>query len=85
MEQDETVGPVNIGNPVEFTIRQLADQVLEKIGTTSKIVEEPLPADDPTQRKPVTLAKEVLDLIPKIELSEGLDRTIPYFKECLDA
>ena len=86
MEQDETVGPVNIGNPVEFTIRQLADQVLEKIGTTSKIVEEPLPADDPTQRKPdITLAKEVLDWTPKIELSEGLDRTIPYFKECLDA
>ena len=86
MEQDETVGPVNIGNPVEFTIRQLADQVLEKIGTASKIVEEPLPADDPTQRKPdITLAKEVLDWTPKIELSEGLDRTIPYFKECLDA
>ena len=86
MEQDETVGPVNIGNPVEFTIRQLADQVLEKIGTTSKIVEEPLPADDPTQRKPdITLAKEVLDWTPKIELSEGLDRTIPYFKERLDA
>ena len=86
MEQDETVGPVNIGNPVEFTIRQLADKVLEKIGTTSKIVEEPLPADDPTQRKPdITLAKEVLDWTPKIELSEGLDRTIPYFKERLDA
>ncbi|MEC8013999.1 MAG: UDP-glucuronic acid decarboxylase family protein [Verrucomicrobiota bacterium] len=86
MEQDETVGPVNIGNPVEFTIRQLADQVLAKIGTASKIVEEPLPADDPTQRKPdITLAKEVLDWTPKIELSEGLDRTIPYFKECLDA
>ena len=86
MEQDETVGPVNIGNPVEFTIRQLADQVLEKIGTTSKILEEPLPADDPTQRKPdITLAKEVLDWTPKIELSEGLDRTIPYFKERLDA
>ena len=64
----------------------LADQVLEKIGTTSKIVEEPLPADDPTQRKPdITLAKEVLDWTPKIELSEGLDRTIPYFKERLDA
>ena len=86
MEQDETVGPVNIGNPVEFTIRQLADQVLEKIGTASKILEEPLPADDPTQRKPdITLAKEVLDWTPKIELSEGLDRTIPYFKERLDA
>ena len=52
MEQDDTVGPVNIGNPVEFTIRELADAVLSKIDTNSKVVEEPLPSDDPTQRKP---------------------------------
>ena len=51
MEQDETVGPVNIGNPVEFTIRELAEQVLEKVGSSSKLVEMPLPSDDPTQRK----------------------------------
>ena len=81
MEQDDTVGPVNIGNPVEFTIRELADAVLSKIDTKSKVVEEPLPSDDPTQRKPdISLAQKVLGWNPGIELSEGLDRTIPYFK-----
>ena len=81
MEQDDTVGPVNIGNPVEFTIRELADAVLFKIDTNSKLVEEPLPSDDPTQRKPdISLAQKVLGWNPEIELSEGLDRTIPYFK-----
>ena len=86
MEQEETVGPVNIGNPVEFTIRELAEQVLEKIQSSSEIVEEPLPADDPTQRKPdISLAKKVLDWHPEVELSEGLDRTIPYFAERLKA
>ena len=61
MEQDDTVGPVNIGNPVEFTIRELADAVLSKIDTNSKVVEEPLPSDDPTQRKPdISLAQKVL-------------------------
>ena len=81
MEQDDTVGPVNIGNPVEFTIRELADRVLSKIDTNSKVVEEPLPSDDPTQRKPdISLAQKVLGWNPGIELSVGLDRTIPYFK-----
>lgn len=81
MEQDDTVGPVNIGNPVEFTIRELADAVLSKIDTNSMVVEEPLPSDDPTQRKPdISLAQKVLGWNPGIELSEGLDRTIPYFK-----
>ena len=82
MEQDDTVGPVNIGNPVEFTIRELADAVLSKIDTNSKVVEEPLPSDDPTQRKPdISLAQKVLGWNPGIELSEGLDRTIPYFSQ----
>ena len=81
MEQDDTVGPVNIGNPVEFTIRELADAVLSKIDTNSMVVEEPLPSDDPTQRKPdISLAQKVLGWNPGIELSEGLDQTIPYFK-----
>ena len=81
MEQDDTVGPVNIGNPVEFTIRELADAVLSKIDTNSKVVEEPLPSDDPTQRKPdISLAQKVLGWNPEIKLSEGLDRTIPFFK-----
>ena len=84
MEQDDTVGPVNIGNPVEFTIRELADAVLSKIDTNSKVVEEPLPSDDPTQRKPdISLAQKILGWNPEIELSEGLDRSIPYFKTCI--
>ena len=85
MEQDQTVGPVNIGNPVEFTIRELAEKVLGKIEGPSKIVEEDLPSDDPMQRKPdISLAQKVLGWTPNIELSEGLDRTIPYFRQCLD-
>lgn len=84
MEQDETVGPVNIGNPVEFTIRELAEQVLEKVGSSSKLVEMPLPSDDPTQRKPdISLARQVLGWEPKIQLAEGLERTIPYFREAI--
>lgn len=84
MEQDQTVGPVNIGNPVEFTIRGLAEKVLGKIEGPSKIVKEDLPSDDPMQRKPdISLAQKVLGWTPNIELSEGLDRTIPYFRQCL--
>ena len=84
MEQDQTVGPVNIGNPVEFTIRELAEKVLGKIDGPSIIVKEDLPSDDPMQRKPdISLAQKVLGWTPNIELSEGLDRTIPYFRQCL--
>jgi len=84
MEQDQTVGPINIGNPNEFTIRQLAETVLQKVQSNSSIIEMPLPADDPTQRKPdISLAQKVLDWEPKIQLEEGLDNTIPYFKELL--
>lgn len=84
MEQDQTVGPINIGNPHEFTIRQLAETVLQKVQSNSSIIEMPLPADDPTQRKPdISLAQKVLDWEPKIQLEEGLDNTIPYFKELL--
>ena len=84
MEQEENVGPINIGNPVEFTIRELAESVLSKIDSTSKIIETPLPADDPTQRKPdISLARDILNWMPEIELDDGLDRTIPYFRECL--
>lgn len=84
MEQDQTVGPINIGNPNEFTIRQLAETVLQKVQSNSSIIEMPLPADDPTQRKPdISLARKVLDWEPKIQLEEGLDNTIPYFKELL--
>jgi UDP-glucuronate decarboxylase len=73
-------GPVNIGNPGEFTIKQLAEKVIDKIDTKSKIVYKPLPQDDPTQRKPIIeLAMQELNWKPNIMLDEGLDKTIGYF------
>ena len=84
MEQNETVGPINIGNPNEFTIKELAETVLKKVHSNSSIIKMPLPADDPMQRKPdISLAQKVLGWEPKIQLDEGLDRTIPYFQELL--
>jgi UDP-glucuronate decarboxylase len=78
---DDFTGPVNIGNPNEFTMLELAEKVIKLTGTKSKIVFEPLPADDPMQRQPnISLAKEKLDWEPKIQLEEGLMRTIEYFK-----
>ena len=80
MEQSESVGPVNLGNPTEFTIRQLAEAVLQKVKSSSLIVEKPLPADDPTQRKPdISLAKKILNWKPMTNLNEGLKKTISYF------
>lgn len=79
--RDGFTGPVNIGNPGEFTIKQLAELVIELTGTKSKIIYEPLPSDDPLQRKPVIeLAKKELDWEPTIPLEEGLKRTIEYFR-----
>jgi UDP-glucuronate decarboxylase len=84
MNQEQTVGPVNIGNPNEFTIRELAEAVMKKVQSNASLIEMPLPEDDPTQRKPdITLAQEVLGWNPEIQLEEGLDRTIPYFQELL--
>ena len=78
---DEFVGPVNLGNPGEFTIRELAELVIKQTGTKSRIIEKPLPADDPKQRKPdITLAKKWLNWEPKVPLSEGLGKTIEYFR-----
>jgi UDP-glucuronate decarboxylase len=78
---DDFNGPVNIGNPNEFSILELADKVIELIGSTSKIVYRPLPKDDPLQRQPnISLAKERLGWEPKTQLEEGLERTIEYFK-----
>ena len=75
------VGPVNIGNPNEFTVAQLADLVLELTGSSSEIVRRPLPVDDPTQRRPdITLARTVLGWEPEIQLREGLARTIEWFR-----
>ncbi len=82
MAQTETVGPMNCGNPGEFTMRELAELTLKLVGGKSKIVHQPLPADDPKQRRPdITLAQKVLGgWEPKISLEEGLGRTIAYFK-----
>lgn len=78
---DDVTGPINLGNPVEFTILELAEAVIAKIGGASRIEYRPLPGDDPKQRRPdITLAKKVLNWEPKIQLDEGLDRTIEYFR-----
>ena len=79
---DEVTGPVNIGNPGEFTILELAELVIELTGSKSKIVRRPLPSDDPKQRRPdISLAREVLGWEPKVQLEEGLKKTIAYFDE----
>ncbi|HEX2613659.1 MAG TPA: UDP-glucuronic acid decarboxylase family protein [Fibrobacteria bacterium] len=80
MDHPTLLGPVNIGNPGEFTIRQLAEQVIALTGSKSKIVEKPLPSDDPRQRKPdITLARKELGWEPTVELQAGLKKTIAYF------
>jgi UDP-glucuronate decarboxylase len=83
MKSDDSVtGPINLGNPAEFSIRELAEQLLTKLGSSAGVVSEPLPADDPRQRKPdIRKAGELLGWVPKVALSEGLDRTIDYFRE----
>jgi UDP-glucuronate decarboxylase len=81
---EELTGPINLGNPDEFTIRQLAAEVIRLTGSQSELVTMPLPGDDPTQRKPdISLAKEQLGWVPKVALTEGLGRTIPYFRQML--
>ncbi len=84
MEQDELVGPVNIGNPGEFTMLELAEKVIQLTGSKSKIVHEALPADDPKQRQPnIELAKAKLGWEPKVSLDDGLVETIEYFRSHL--
>ena len=86
MEQTNLVGPVNIGNPSEFTILELAEMVIQKTESQSKITMHPLPGDDPLQRQPdISVAKERLRWEPKISLSTGLDRTIAYFEKLIDS
>ena len=82
MNQTQTTGPINIGNPGEFTMLQLAELTLKLVGGKSKIVHRPLPADDPKQRRPdITLAQKYLNNWgPTVQLEEGLQRTIAYFK-----
>jgi UDP-glucuronate decarboxylase len=77
---------VNLGNPVEFTIRELAEKVIEQTGSKSKLVFKPLPSDDPLQRQPdISLAKSALGWQPSVRLDEGLRRTIAYFQSGLRA
>ncbi|MGB5768076.1 MAG: UDP-glucuronic acid decarboxylase family protein, partial [Arenicellales bacterium] len=81
---DEFSGPVNTGNPGEFTILELANKVIEFTGSSSKLEFKELPSDDPTQRQPdITLAKEVMGWEPVIKLEKGLEKTIPYFESLL--
>lgn len=82
--EDTVTGPINIGNPNEFTILQLANMIVEMIGARSKIIRRPLPENDPRQRQPnISLAKKYLDWEPRTQLKEGLERTIVYFERLL--
>lgn len=84
METENFTGPVNIGNPGEFTMLELAEKVIRLTGSTSRIIHEPLPSDDPAQRRPVIdLAKDKLGWQPTVNLDDGLERTIAYFREIL--
>lgn len=87
MNSDSSVtGPINLGNPNEFTIRELADYVIQLTGSKSKIIKMPLPQDDPQQRQPnINIAKNTLDWAPKIELEKGLVKTISYFEDLLNS
>jgi UDP-glucuronate decarboxylase len=86
MNQTKIIGPVNIGNPGEFTIKELAEQVIKLTGSKSGIVYKPLPSDDPKQRCPdIRLAREKLGWKPTVKLVEGLKKTIEYFKNNIDA
>lgn len=82
--EDDFLGPVNLGNPDEFTIMELAEKVIDQTGSKSKIVSNPLPQDDPKQRQPnIALAKEKINWEPKVKLDEGLAKTIQYFDQLL--
>ena len=84
MDQEPVVGPVNLGNPLEITVRDLAERVLAATGSKSRIVERPLPKDDPRRRQPdITLARSLLGWEPRVSLEEGLSRTIGYFRSVL--
>ena len=81
---DEITGPINLGNPVEFTISQLAENILKLVDSDSRIIFKPLPGDDPKQRQPdISLAKELLNWRPEVELEQGLAQTINYFENKL--
>jgi len=82
---DDVTGPINIGNPGEFTMIELAEAVLKLVGSNSKLVRMPLPSDDPKQRKPdITKARNILGWEPKVQLEDGLKETISYFRKLLN-
>ncbi len=84
MDQNDHIGPVNVGNPHEITIRELAETIIELTGSSSQIVDEPLPSDDPRQRKPdIKLARSLLEWEPTTSLRDGLEKTIAFFKDLL--
>lgn len=85
MDTDATVtGPINLGNPVEYTMVELAEAILKITGSRSKLVRQPLPADDPTRRRPdISMARENLKWEPKVKLDEGLRKTVEYFKSII--
>ena len=83
--KDELTGPVNLGNPDEVTIKNLAKRIIGLTGSSSQIIYKDLPSDDPRKRKPdISLAKKELTWEPKIEIQEGLKRTIRYFKKIIN-
>ncbi len=83
--ESDFTGPVNLGNPSEFTILELAEKILKIVGSKSKLVFKPLPLDDPQQRQPdISLAKKKLDWVPKVSLEDGLKKTVSYFRTTLD-
>ena len=85
MNHDSFTGPVNIGNPHEFTILELAQKVIALTKSKSQITHEPLPEDDPKQRRPdITLARQHYAWEPKIDLTEGLTKTIPFFRSIIE-
>jgi len=81
---DEFIGPINLGNPDEFTILDLAERIVEMIGSKSRLEFQPLPSDDPIMRKPdISLARKIIDWVPQNNLEQGLNRTIPYFEKMM--
>ena len=79
---DDCIGPMNMGNPHEFTVKELAEMVLAITGSRSELIVLPLPNDDPKQRRPdISMARERLDWVPKVDLRQGLERTVAYFRE----
>jgi UDP-glucuronate decarboxylase len=83
---DDVTGPINLGNPGEFTILELAEKIIALTGSKSEIIFNPLPEDDPRQRRPdITIANQVLDWKPEVPLDEGLKKTVAYFDELLSS